>query len=165
MKKLDDLKSLFDNLKPNKLLDEDQMTGLTGMVLSKRPLFSEVATSDNPEFKPEEFIMLKILLKRLEVKSTVKITFGVAILLASEMMNPGQAVTYAYYIHRKMKPNSVVDLMTFSTQLFPYGFISDEQHKEIYEAQVLNIKEKEEAAPLGCHMAHDKLLDYNGTWE
>ena len=87
---------------------------------------------------------------------------GVLAMIMQRINSVGDVVMYAYYIHRKLDPNTVVDLNVFSTQLFPYGMFSTEQLRQIWDSQKVTSKEMEGFTCIG---AYDNLLDYKEMWE
>lgn len=164
MKKLDKFNELVDNLNPDLPLTEEETESLFMLAMVVNPKVHEIVYSDDPELK--EMTGLLILVKRLEILSTVKLTIGAALFISQQIVNPGQAVLYAYYIHRKTPINKVIDLEYAVDVLFPNGMISEKQHREIWDAQKLSTpEEQEEAKLLQQYGVHDNLLDYKLTWE
>lgn len=164
MKKLEEFKEKIDNLNPDLPLDNDNSGVVAGLIVSDHPKLKEIVSSNDPDLKGMEG--LQIMVRRLELLSTVKLTVGAAVFVSLSITNPGQAVLYAYYIHRKCDPNQIVDLEYIINNLFPDGMISEQQNREIWGAQKISTdEEQEEAKPLQQYGVHDNLLDYKLTWE
>jgi len=163
MKLLEDFNSKVDELRPNKPLDEDVFKFFIAMGMSKDEKVKEEVTRDDPEFEGAQGI--QIFLSRLELLTTLKITRGAAIAIGSNIDTPGMAVLYAYYLNRKCEPNSTITIDDVANTLFPWGMISDDQHRELWEAQkIITTEEEEEAKALQQYGVHDNLLDYKLTW-
>ena len=131
---------MVDNLNPDLPLTEEESEMVMGLLLSDHSKLKEIVSSDDPEFKTMQG--LQIMVKRLEMLSTVKLTVGAALFASFRIINPGQAVLYAYYIHRKCDPNKIIDIDYIIEELFPLGIISDKQHKELWDAQKLSKPEE-----------------------
>jgi hypothetical protein len=163
MKLLEDFNKLVDALNPEKPLDEEGMKIFIKLMISEDEKLKEVITSDNDEIVNATGI--RIFLSRLGTLTTLKITRGAALAIGVNIENPGMAVLYAYYLNRKCDPNSTVTLDDVGKVLFPWGMISDDQHKELWEAQkIITSEEEEEAKALQQYGVHDNLLDYKLTW-
>lgn len=166
MKKLEEFKERVDALRPDQQLSEENTMMLMQLMISKDPKLDEVMTPDNEMLQHGEMVIPKIFISRLESLSTVKITAGAAIAIFINLTSAGSAVMYAYYLHRKCEPDSVVTIDTISKNLFPWGVISEKQMEELWDAQKLWTKEEEEEAePLQCYMVPDNLIDYVGAWK
>lgn len=163
MKLVNQFNAIVDKLKPNEPLTRDGIEMLMLLTIKSNPQLKAIAFEDDPMFA--EMLGVRILLSRIERLTSLKLTIGAAFLLGSHLATPGEAVIYAYYLNRKAEPHSVVDIDTVAKDLFPWGMISDDQNKEIWDAQKLDSDKQEMAKELICYAAHDNLLDYEGTWE
>lgn len=163
MKLLEDFNSKVDALRPDKPLDEDVFKFFIGVGMSKDERIKEEVTRDDPEFVGAQGI--QIFLSRLEALTTLKITRGAAIAIGVNIENPGMAVMYAYYLNRKCEEGSTITIDDVANELFPWGVISENQHRELWEAQkIITSEEEEEAKALQQYGVHDNLLDYELTW-
>lgn len=164
MKLLDDFKQKIDELKPDLPLTEEGSRIVMGLLLSDHSKLKEIAFSNDSDFQSMQG--LQIMIRRLETLSTVKLTVGAAVFISLAISNPGQAVLYAYYIHRKCDPDQIIGIDYVAEKLFPWGMISDKQHEELWDAQKLwTEEEQKEAKKLQQYGVHDNLLDYVGTWK
>lgn len=167
MKQLDTFQKMVDNLSPEQPMDEEQ----TGMYFSlmigeaQNPELREPMTADDPILKETEMWIPRVFISRLESLTTLKITRAAAVSMFINFNGVGTAVLYAYYLHRKCEPETLVT-MKIIDKLFKGEFISPKQHEELWDAQKLYGEEaQEEAKPLQCYMVPDNLLDYVGTWK
>ena len=111
-------------------------------------------------FKPiVESFVAQVFLKRLEHFTTLKISLGALIMLLLTMESPGAAVMTIYYLHRKLKPNTLIDINMFK-EAFPDGSFSQEQLNKIWEAQKVRKEDFERTS-----LMPDNLLDYLETWK
>jgi hypothetical protein len=88
---------------------------------------------------------------------------GAVLFIGLHLKNFGDAVMYAYYLHRKCEPDSLVNVDLLSMEIFPMGMLSEDQKSYIWENQKTSRKEMRgyEMVMLG----EDNLLDYAVTWE
>lgn len=167
MKKLDDFKKLVDKTNPDKPMDEETMGIFLSMIMAEKtdPKFMEVMTLEDESLKSDAMWVPKIFVSRLNELSTVRLTRAAAISIIVNLTSAGSAVMFAYYIHRKCAPDSLVTMETLG-EIFPMGFFSEKQLEQLWEAQKLMSPESQEkAVHLGCYMVKDNLLDYVGTWK
>lgn len=159
---IEEFKLKIDNLQPNKPLVPEESVYLIRLMMTNNPEMDVHVTAEDEEFKSHMFWCLRVFLKRLEVLTTIKVTKRAAIMLAIIMDRPGVAVLYAYYIHRKLGKDAVLDLTAFTMKLFPMGLISEDQNKEIWDSQKIS---KENAKELGLTCGTDNLIDCEIMWE
>lgn len=155
--------------KPNNPLSEEESMLLIGMFMSgKDELDIPINEIDKKsefytEIKPFiEAFEIQVFLKRLETLTSLKMTMGALAMLAQRFNTVADVVMYAFYLHKTLEPNTVVNLNVFSTKLFPFGMFSAEQMREIWDAQKVS---KEEMDGFTCYGAYDNLLDYKEMWE
>jgi len=133
-------------------------------MLSQDGKFEQKVTSEFPDF--QGLTGFQIFLKRLELLTKLEITLGATIFIGMHIENPGQAVMYAYYIHRKYKGGSLLTLNELTSKIFPWGMLSPKQFEEMWDAQkLMGEEEYEEAVSLKCYGVKDNLLDYELTWK
>ena len=155
--------------KPNSPLSEEESMLLIGILMSgKDELNIPIDEIDKDsefyeQIKPQlnEF-EVQVFLKRLEVLTSLKMTMGALAMFAQRFNTVADVVMYAFYLHLKLEPNSVVDLEVYTTKLFPFGMFSAEQMREIWESQKVI---KEDMKGFSCYGAPDNLLDYKEIWE
>lgn len=159
----------FENNSPHTELTEEETKVLLSIILSKEESLNiDINQLDKKSeiyvhFKPLiDSFQAQVFLKRLEGLSTVKMSLGALIMLLQYMNSAGSCVMYAYYIHSKLAPNTLVDMDTFSIKLFPWGMFSREQLNSIWDAQ--KVKHDDGLEGCNCIGAHDNLLDYEETW-
>ena len=164
MKKLEDFKEKIDNLIPDKELNNEDMAITYGIMASKDSKFNDIVVSTDQEI--QELTGFLIFLKKLEAFTSLKITRGALYSIGIHFDSPGKAIIYAYYLHRKCKPNTTITLDMLTNDLFSNGMISEKQHNELWDAQKLNSEEEFEEAKLLVRCGpHDNLLDYLHTWD
>ena len=159
----------FENNRPNTPLTEEETRVLMNILLSQDKNLninideldknSKIYAHFNPLINS---FQAQVFLKRLQGLSTIKMSLGALIMLVFYMETPGSSVMYAYYIHTKLAPNTLVNMNVFSTDLFPWGMFSKEQLKNIWDAQ--KVKHDDGLDGCNCIGAHDNLLDYEETW-
>ena len=96
-----------------------------------------------------------MIIKRISVQFTYTVSDDrVILLLAHVAQNPGTAVMYLWYLQYYCKKNNVkdIDLTMFCTYIFPMGFPSTSDLKQLWDTQKVN-NEKEGFS--------DNLLDYH----
>ena len=166
MKQLEEFQKKVDELRPDMPLTEENTMMIMQMMLSKNPEMDEHMTSEDEMLQHDQMVIPKIFMSRLESLSTLKITKSAAIFIFVNLSSAGSAVLYAYYLHRKCEPNSVVTINTLCEHLFPWGVMSEAQMEVLWEAQKLYGEEaQEEAESLQCYMVPYNLLDYIVTWK
>jgi len=164
--KINKLNELIENIRPNTPMTEENTKIMLSIMMDKTGKSEEIITEDNPEIK--DIGGMRIFIDRLNKMANLKITMGAAIFIGLHIDNPGNAVIYAYYIHRKFNGGTTVTFKDLtSLEFFGWGMLSDQQMNDIWDAQKINSKKEEEKArkELGLVGVHDNLLDYIKTWE
>jgi len=160
MKKLDEFNKIVDSISPNQPLTGEGMEILMNILLDKTDKFNEIISSKHE--LAQSAPQLNIFVVRIEVLTSLKLTLGALIMIAHNIESFGNAVMYAYYLHRKCIPN-ILTVEYLSEHIFPMGMISKEQHKKMWKAQKINNDEMIGQKKVG--LAYDNLLDYIITWE
>lgn len=157
-----ELVDIFQKYSPSTQMDIEETMAYMNMLMSKNPIFdtdiNDVDKTDSiyQHFKPliDSFIV-QVFLKRIEVMTTLKISLGGLIILSLHLTSPGTAVMYAYYLYYKLPENTLVTLNIISEKLFPWGFFSDKQLNDIWDAQKVSAKE---------FGGTDNMIDYEIVW-
>jgi hypothetical protein len=114
-------------------------------------------------FKPLiESFQAQVFLKRLEILTKLHITLGALIILLQYFKTPAVSVAYAFYLHKKLPPNTPITVNTMG-DVFPWGFFSEQQFNIIWST--LKIKSTDAIDEWHCYGAPDNLLDYAEPWE
>ena len=165
---MDRIDKVFENNPPNTPMTKEDMKIFIRFLLDKDDNMSmdinqlDKSSEIYKHFEPliNSFIA-QIFLRRIECMTTLRMSLGALIVLLMYMDSPGNAVMYAYYLHGKLAPNTLVDLDVFSIKAFPWGVFSKEQLNTIWNAQ----KRKKDDDVSKCVGAGDNLLDYIETWK
>jgi len=137
-----ELIDVFNQHSPTTPMTEEETKIMFQILMSSEPEFNVDINKINKNseiykhFKP--LIMAfqsQVLLKRLELLTSLKMTLGALIILLHHMQTAGNAVMLAFYMQYKLPKNTLVTLDILSKNLFPWGFFSDEQLHEIWTAQ------------------------------
>lgn len=160
---------IFKKHSPLTEMSKDEFTTMFNIMRSKDPamnkdVYEQDETSDTYQhFKPllDEFVF-KVFLSKINYLTTLRISLGAFIALAFRIKSPGDATMYAYYLHSKLPANTLVTIDNFAEQLFPLGYFSEEQLKEIWHEQKIITGEDNGLTSVG---APDNLLDYKEMWE
>jgi len=163
------LVELFETRSPKTEMSQEEMMVMMNLMLTEEPEFKKPIEELDKEteiykhFKPLlESFQIQVFLKRLEHMTTLKITLGALITLVEHIgRSAGAAVMYAYYLHHKLPENTLVDVNEISMNLFPWGFFSEEQLHEIWEAQKVPPNKRKGA----CIGAPDNMIDYPEVWK
>lgn len=78
---------------------------------------------------------LKVFLKRLELFTTIKMSFGGLAVLSQQFKSVGDVVMYTYYLAHKLSANTLVTAEVIAEKLFPLGFFSEQQLRDIWQEQ------------------------------
>lgn len=139
----------FNNVHPDSELNQEELMVLYNIMVSSDAELNvviddlDVTTEIYEHFKPLiKSFPAQILLKRLEAFSTIKLTLGALISILLRADTPGAVVMYGFYIHNKLEPDTVVTKELFSTKLFPWGYFSEKQLKELWDIQKLTKEER-----------------------
>lgn len=159
---------IFIKYRPNKQMDDDESKLLLNILLSKD---SQLSTDINELDKDSEIykhfqpllyaFQVRVFMSKIEHLTTLRITLGALIVISMYIDSPGIATMYAYYLHSKLPANTLVTLEHITTQLFPWGFFSNEQLNKIWDEQKTK---KGETKGLTLVGAQDNLLDYKEMW-
>lgn len=160
----------FKENKPCTPMTEDETRFMFNILLSKDPEFSkEIGELDKESELYKHFeplikgFQMQIFLKRLEHLTSLRITFGAFLIIATHLENAGSAVMHAFYLHDKLPANTLVNTVEVATNLFPWGFFSEEQLEKIWDAQKVKVDDGLDECI--CYGAHDNLLDYVEFWK
>lgn len=154
----------------------------TEMSSEETKVFLDIAMSDNmffsmnvnevdkeseigKHFKPLiDAFQIQVFLKRLKHLTTLRITLGALVVMAEHIgASAGVAVMYAYYVHHKLKPNTLITLEVIANELFPWGFFSEEQLLLMWDEQ--KVLPKDGLDEYTCCGAPDNLIDYVECWK
>lgn len=159
---------LFEQRSPDSPMDKDETMFFMNLLLTEEQEFNTPIEDINKKskiyqhFKPViNGFQIQVFLKRLECMTTLKITLGALIILAYHLKNAGSAVMYSFYLHNKLPPNTIIGINTIST-IFPWGFFSEEQLKEIWNGQKVDVDDCKEFTCMG---AFDNMIDYIEIWK
>ena len=164
------LTKAFAENRPNTEMDEEEFRIYMSFLISKDP---NITTDVNLLDKETEFykhfeplikcFTAQVFLKRMKLLTDFRITTGALFVLLEHMPSPGACVIYLYYIKSKLrKPDTLIDLNVIGMELFPMGFFSEKQLKDIWLAQ--KVKKDDGLDEWHCHGVDHNLLDYDETW-
>jgi hypothetical protein len=160
---------IFKKHTPSTEMDADEAKVFMNILFSKDPVMeTDIDDLDKESelykhFKPLfEAPQIKVFLIKIKYLTSLKISMGAFMIFSMCIENFGQATMHAYYLHSKLPANTLVTLKHIGESLFPMGFFSESQLKQIWDEQKTNRKE---AAGLTCIGAFDNLLDYKEMWE
>lgn len=158
---------IFEKHNPRTPMSEDESNLMINIMMSKDPSLSIDITemdkkSENYQhFKPIiESFQAQVFLSRLKHMTSLKISLGALLILMNYMESPGKVVMFVFYLFYKLPANKLIDVNTI-IELFPWGFFSEEQLNEIWNAQKVG---KEESEGFSCIGAPDNMIDYLETW-
>ena len=159
---------IFQKHNPQTEMSKDEMMFFMKAMMSTDPNFScDLNEIDKKiemyeHFKPllESFVG-QVFLKRIETMTTLKMSFGAFVILIHHMPSPGAAVMYCYHLHNKVPENTVVTLETIG-EVFPWGFFSEQQLKEIWAAQKVSTEDSKGYTLVG---SPDNMIDYLEMWK
>ena len=162
------LVEIFDKHTPNTEMTEDEMMLMMSIMIGKdKSLSIDIDELDKDSeiykhFKPLiESFQGQVFLKRLKAFTTLKISLGAFAILLQHMPSPGACVMYNFYLCNKLPENTLITVETFG-DVFPWGFFSESQLKEIWAAQKVD---SEMAKKHQCVGAPDNMIDYVETWK
>jgi hypothetical protein len=159
---------IFDKHNPNTAMGQDETMFMMNAMLSDDKNFScpiDMMDEDSgltSHFKPliESFVA-QVFLKRIEALTTLKMSIGALVILMHHMESPGSAVMYAYHLRNKLPKETVVTAEKLGV-VFPWGFFSETQLKEIWDAQKVGVDDREGYTCIG---APDNMIDYLEMWK
>jgi len=162
------LVEIFDKHTPTTEMSEEEMMMMLNIMMSKDKTFStdiEILDEESEmyqHFKPLiESFQGQVFLKRIKHFTSLKMSLGAFAMLLQYMPSPGACVMYAYYLDSKLPKDSLVTVETFG-EIFPMGFFSESQLKEIWAAQKVD---SEMAKKHQCVGAPDNMIDYVEVWK
>jgi hypothetical protein len=142
----------FEKLSKNPMDDETSHLLIQLSFVNEKSLFSSIKKEDEDPGVPW---LCQLIIKRIAVQFTYTISDDrVILLLAHVTQSPGTAVMYLWYLQYYCKKNNVkdIDLTMFCTYIFPMGFPSTNDLKQLWDSQKVNNKDEGFS---------DNLLDYH----
>jgi len=162
------LVEIFDRHTPRTEMTEEEMMLMMSVMMGKdKSLSVDIDELDKDSeiykhFKPLiESFQGQVFLKRLKVFTSLKMSLGAFAILLQHMPSLGACVMYAYYLDSKLPENTLVTVETFG-DIFPWGFFSEAQLKDIWAAQKVD---SEMAKKHQCVGAPDNMIDYVEVWK
>lgn len=164
------LTSIFDNHRPDTQMDDDECKFVMNLMLSRDENFKMDMNDVDKEseiykhFEPiVKGFQMQVFQKRVEHLGKMKISLGAFLMIAIHLNSPGDAVMYAYYLFHKLPKNTFVTIDEVSMKVFPWGFFSEKQLKDMWDAQKVRLDDGLDECH--CYGAPDNLLDYAEFWE
>lgn len=161
MKKLKKFNAIVDNINPDLPLDKEAMGIIMGIMINKTEKFNEIISTKHEMLI--EAPQLKVFVMRIEFLTSLKLTFGALLMIGLHIETFGDAVLYAYYLHRKCNPDETLTVDNLSMNIFPWGMLTKEQKHEMWDIQKVTSDEMKGQQAIGYGI--DNLLDYQITWE
>jgi len=159
--------SIFEKHAPKTVVSEDETMIMFQLLTTKDKSFSESLDDIDKESEVyQHFLPLldsfigKVFLSRINAMTSLKMSLGALAILMQYMETPGSAVMYTFYLYHKLPENTVVTVQTID-EVFPWGFFSKEQLKEIWDAQKVNPHSDK---GFTCVGAPDNMIDYLESW-
>jgi len=161
------LVDIFNKHTPKTEMTKEETMIMFQLLMSKDESFSKSLDDVDKEsdiyqhFAPlvDSFIG-QVFLSRLKALTSLKISLGALAILMQHMESPGTAVMHVFYLYHKLPEDTVVTIETIG-EVFPWGFFSDEQLKEIWDAQKIRTDDRKEFTCIG---APDNMIDYLESW-
>jgi len=75
--------------------------------------------------------------------------------------SPGSAVMYTFYLYNKLPENTIITADKLA-EVFPWGFFSERQLQDIWDAQKVGGDDREGYTCIG---APDNMIDYLESWK
>jgi hypothetical protein len=159
---------IFEKHSPNTQMSEDETILMFNLLMSEDPNFScnieEIDKNSEiyKHFKPLiESFQARVFLSRLKHMTSLKISLGALVILMHHMESAGKAVMLVFYLYYKLPVGKLITVETI-TELFPWGFFSNEQLNEIWDAQKVGTDDREGFTCIG---APNNTIDYLETWK
>jgi len=159
---------LFEKHTPRTQMDEAETMAMMNILMSEDPNIScDLVEIDKESdvykhMKPLiEAFQAQVFLSRLKALTSLKMSLGALIILMHHMESAGKAVMLTFYFYYKLPANKLITIETI-TELFPWGFFSDEQLNEIWDAQKVGADDRKGFTCIG---AQDNMIDYLETWK
>ena len=160
--------SIFDKHNPQTAMSEDETMFMMNAMLSDDPNYScNIYDIDKDSELYTHFVPLlesfvaQVFLARIKTMTSLKMSLGALVILMHHIESPGSAVMYCYHLHNKISENTIVTADKLA-EAFPWGFFSDTQLKEIWEAQKVK---KDDREGYKCVGAPDNMIDYLEMWK
>lgn len=158
---------IFEKHTPNTQMSKDETMVMFNFLMSKDKNFSCDLNEIDKEseiykhFKPLiESFQAQVFLSRLKHMTSLKISLGALVILMHHMESAGKAVMHVFYLYYKLPAEKLITVETFA-ELFPWGFFSEQQLNEIWNAQKVS---KEDREGFTCIGAPDNTIDYLESW-
>jgi hypothetical protein len=139
---------IFEKHTPNTEMSEDETSAMFSILMSDNNELSVDINDIDKEsevykhFKPLiESFQAQVFLGRIKHLTTLKISLGALIIFMHHMESAGKAVMLAFYLNYKLPVNKFVSIETIA-QVFPWGFFSEEQMNEIWNAQKVRVDDR-----------------------
>ena len=162
------LVDIFKKHTPNTEMDKEEFLMMFNLLRSKdKDFFTDINEMDRESEVYKHFKPLlgsfqgQIFLKRLKAFTSLKMTLGALAILMQHMPTPGSCVMYVFYLDMMLPKDTLVTVETFG-DVFPMGFFSEAQLKEIWAAQKVGGDKIKEYTCVG---APDNMIDYIEVWE
>ena len=159
---------IFDKHTPNTPMTEEEMMIMFNVLMSEdKTLSIDIEELDKESEIYKHFQVLlesfqgQVFLKRLKHFTSLKMTLGAFAILLQHMPTPGSCVMNAFYLSSKLPEDTLVTVETFA-DVYPFGFFSETQLKEIWAAQKVSSEKTKEYTCVG---APDNMIDYVEVWK
>jgi len=153
----------FNEMQPSTPMTEDETEFFINIYVSDDDNFKIDINNIDKEgetfknFKPViNSFLSQVLLKRLEVNTSIKMSLGGLLMLLHHINNLAESVMYAYYLHIMLPAGTLFNIKLL-TEIFPLGFYSPEQLNGIWDVQ-------KKIPSDGLSGIMDNLLDFEKTW-
>ena len=157
---------IFDKIKPNSSINNDEMQMLLDLMSSDDPnLNLELCDVDKESIV---YMHNKSIIEDIEVQSflfrinnftQLKLTLSGLLAIIRHLNRINATIIYAYYLHLKFPPNTIIDVSKIVTEAFPYGFYSDNQIDIIWNVfNTQNYKDND------SECTFKNMLDYYDNW-
>jgi len=162
------LVDIFEKHTPKTEMSEDETLAMVNLLMSKDPNIScslEEIDKESEIYKHMKPLVdafqAQVFLSRLKHFTSLKISLGALVLLMHHMESAGAAVMMTFYLYNKVPENTIITIETIS-EIFPWGFFSDQQLKDIWGAQKVDYDTCKEYTCIG---APDNMIDYLESWK
>jgi len=159
---------IFEKHNPSTQMSKDETMTMFNLLMTKDPNLTcdlneiDVESEIYKHFKPLiKAFQSQVFLSRLKALTSLKITLGALIILMHHMESAGKAVMMVFYLYHKLPEDTLITVEGIS-EVFPWGFFSDEQLNKIWDAQKVDVDDREGFTCIG---AHDNMIDYLETWK
>lgn len=139
---------IFEQHSPNTEMSEDETSTMFSILMSdNKDLSVDINEIDKESeiykhFKPLiNSFQAQVFLGRIMHLTTLKINLGALIILMHHMETAGKAVMLAFYLNYKLPANKFIGIETIA-EIFPWGFFSEEQLNDIWNAQKVRVNDR-----------------------